>query len=170
MTEDHINYPSLIDAAMRSVVREVISLAADEGLPGDHHFFISFRTDYPGTKISGTLKEKYPTEMTIVLQHQFWDLKVFDEYFTATLSFNNVPEKLSIPFASLTAFADPSIKFGLQFHGMEDSEDEPAETIDYEAMLKAHNTETGAAAKPLPPGGSAEIITLDAFRNNNTKK
>ena len=163
MSEDHINYPALIDAAMRSVVREVIALAADEGLPGEHHFFISFRTDYPGVKMSGALREKYPREMTIVLQHQFWDLQVYDEYFTITLSFHNTPEKLAVPFAALTAFADPSIKFGLQFHGVDAEEEEDGqEEINYENMLQASNTETGNKG----PAPSAEIITLDTFRNN----
>src|SRR4051812_12277239 len=115
MTEDALNYPALIDHAMRGVVREVLRRVSITGLPGEHHFFISFSTNYPGVKISDQLKGKYPKEITIVLQHQFWDFRIEDHQFHVTLSFNGVPEKLTVPFAALTAFADPSIKFGLQF-------------------------------------------------------
>ena len=115
MTDSYIDYPQLIDTAMRSVVREVLRDASKNGLPGEHHFFISFKTEFSGVSISEQLKKRYPEEMTIVLQHQFWDFKVEDNRFQVTLSFGGVPEKLVIPYAALTAFADPSVKFGLQF-------------------------------------------------------
>lgn len=117
MTQDTIDYPGLIDSAMRNVVREALIHVDKFGLPGDHHFFISFQTNYPGVSISPQLKSRYPEEITIVVQHQFWDLKITKAQFSIMLSFNNIPEKLVVPFDALTAFADPSIKFGLQFHG-----------------------------------------------------
>lgn len=117
MTHDTIDYPGMIDSAMRGVVREALVHIDKFGLPGEHHFFISFQTTYPGVSISPQLKARYPEEITIVVQHQFWDLKITDKQFSIMLSFNNIPEKLVVPFDALTAFADPSIKFGLQFHG-----------------------------------------------------
>ena len=117
MTHETIDYPGMIDSAMRGVVREALIHIDKFGLPGDHHFFISFQTTYPGVSISPQLKSRYPEEITIVVQHQFWDLKITDKQFSIMLSFNNIPEKLVVPFDALTAFADPSIKFGLQFHG-----------------------------------------------------
>ncbi len=112
-----IDYPGLIDSAMRNVVREALIHVDKFGLQGEHHFFISFQTNFPGVSISPQLKSRYPEEITIVVQHQFWDLKITKEQFSIMLSFNNIPEKLVVPFDALTAFADPSIKFGLQFHG-----------------------------------------------------
>lgn len=112
-----IDYPGMIDTAMRSVVREALNHVVKFGLPGEHHFFVSFLTNYPGVTISPQLKARYPEEITIVVQHQFWDLTVNERQFSIMLSFNNIPEKLVVPFDALTAFADPSIKFGLQFHG-----------------------------------------------------
>ena len=117
MRHETIDYPGMIDTAMRHVVRDALIHVDKFGLPGDHHFFISFQTNYPGVSISPQLKARYPEEITIVVQHQFWDLKITDKQFSIMLSFNNIPEKLVVPFDALTAFADPSIKFGLQFHG-----------------------------------------------------
>lgn len=117
MTMETIDYPGMIDSAMRGVVREALIHVDKFGLPGEHHFFISFQTNYPGVSISPQLKSRYPEEITIVVQHQYWDLKITDTQFSIMLSFNNIPEKLVVPFDALTAFADPSIKFGLQFHG-----------------------------------------------------
>lgn len=164
-----IDYPMLIDRAMRGVVRQALEHAAEHGLPGDHHFFISFRTGYPNVQISPTLKGKYPEEITIVVQHQFWDLRVTDQGFGVTLSFNNVPEKLWVPFEALTAFADPSIKFGLQFHGVEDFEEEevscpatgktgrekpPQASFDEEPPSESH-----------PPANDSKVVSIDTFRN-----
>lgn len=154
--QDQINYSELIDGAMRGVVRDVLRFVEKNGLPGTHHFYISFRTDAPGVRVSDALRARYPQEMTIVLQHQFWDFQVEEEQFQVTLSFGGVPEKLLIAFSALTAFADPSIKFGLQFQNVA-AEDEPG---------------GGSPMPPLPkdsaqdenPAQAAEIFSLDAFR------
>lgn len=115
MTGDQIQYEQLAQDALRGVVREVLTLAERDGLPGDHHFYIAFDTQAEGVSISKRLKEQYPDEMTVVLQHQFWDLKVTDTYFEIKLSFNNVPETLVVPFDSIKVFFDPSVPYGLQF-------------------------------------------------------
>jgi hypothetical protein len=115
MAEDLIRYDILAQDALRGVVRKVLSEVARTGLPGEHHFFISFATRAPGVRISSRLLAQYPEEMTIVLQHQFWDLAVTDTAFEVGLSFNNVPERLLIPFAAIKGFADPSVQFALQF-------------------------------------------------------
>lgn len=162
MTKDTtplMNFPAMIDDAMRGVVRRAMRQIADEGLPGEHHFYISFLTTYPGVRLSPQLRERFPQEMTIIVQHQFWDLRVEEEQFSLMLSFNNVPEKLVIPYASLTAFADPSIKFGLQFHTRRSPATAPV-------------SETSFEATPLIPDncgddeaeGTAQVISLDAFR------
>ncbi|MBN66964.1 MAG: hypothetical protein CMM94_05290 [Rickettsiales bacterium] len=171
--DDTIDYPGLIDNAMRNVVREALQQVADSGLPGDHHFFISFLTQFPGVEISPMLRERYPEEMTIVVQHQFWDLIIEDDYFTITLSFSNIPEKLVIPFASLTAFADPSIKFGLQFHARDASEFAPHhdEPVACPATGKKPNTPPPAASfdeeppsDDHPPANDAKVLSMEAFR------
>jgi len=156
MTEDLIGYGKLIDDALRGVVREVLSLVQDYGLPGDHHCYVSFSTTHPGVIIADTLKQKYPDEMTIVLQHQFWDMEVEEDFFSVVLSFNKTRQKLIVPFEALTAFADPSIKFGLQFQmplndGMAD------------APLFASSGE-GGVGTTSQEGKSADVISLDSFR------
>jgi hypothetical protein len=154
-----IDYSGMIDRAMRGVVKECLELAQKQGLPGQHHFFVSFRTDFPTTKISETLRAKYPEEMTIVLQHQFWDLKIEDDLFSVMLSFNNVPEKLVIPYAALTAFADPSIKFGLQFNTetmAREQQNNPPKPIAEEQSDAQADTEDAE-----PP---EKVISLDRFR------
>ena len=115
MGKDHIGYDELVDNALRSAMRMVLLRVAEEGLRGSHHLYITFRTNYPGVDIPGYLQERYPDELTIVLQHQFWGLDVTEEGFSVTLSFNKAREHLSVPFAALTRFADPGVKFGLQF-------------------------------------------------------
>ena len=112
--------------ALKGVVRKVLTDAAQDGLPGDHHFYISFRTEHPGVRMSERLREKYPQEMTIVLQHQFWDLGVTEHAFEVGLSFSGVPERLLVPFDALTGFFDPSVQFGLKFEVQsEEAEAEP---------------------------------------------
>jgi len=154
---DTLNYAGFVDNAMRGVVRDILRQVQRTGLPGVHHFFISFRTDMPGVMMSEMLRSKYPQEITIVLQHQFWDLFVEQDSFRVALSFNNVPEKLFVPFAALTGFADPSTKFGLQFHHeqVDISDDIPPPPPPPPMSVTA----TGEGAKE-----SAKIITLDAFR------
>jgi hypothetical protein len=155
MVKDLFDYPQMVQAALRGVVRETLARTAREGLRGAHHFYVGFRTDVPGVVLPDYVLEKYPEEMTIVLQHQFWGLEVGDEEFSVTLSFQNRPEQLTIPFAAVTSFADPSVKFGLQF------ELPAAEQRDTTALP----TKIPAEESPKPPPRqAAEIVTLDKFR------
>ncbi|HEV2558914.1 MAG TPA: ClpXP protease specificity-enhancing factor SspB [Microvirga sp.] len=124
MAKDHIRYDLLVQDALKGVVRKVLSDAGRDGLNGDHHFYVSFRTDFPGVRLSNRLREKYPQEMTIVLQHQFWDLGVTEHTFEVGLSFSGVPERLLIPFDALTGFFDPSVEFGLKFEVQTDEAEE----------------------------------------------
>ncbi len=110
-----IDYEALAQDAMRGVIRTVLTRTAKSGLPGDHHFYVSFDTQAPGVGLSKRLKEKYPDEMTIVLQHRFWDLMVNEDHFEVKLTFDGIPERLVVPFAALKVFFDPSVRYGLQF-------------------------------------------------------
>lgn len=171
--EAYIDFPGLIDQAMRDVVRKALEAVAANGLPGEHHFFISFRTDFADVKISPSLKERHPKEMTIVLQHQFWDLKIDEDKFAITLSFNNIPEKLVVPFQAMTAFADPSVKFGLQFHTFID-EELLEELLENEEDLLERLEEEDLASKTgkkksKKPAATGEVVTLDAFRKKQKK-
>lgn len=164
MSEDLIGYAELIDDAMRGVVRETLHRVAEHGLPGDHHCYISFKTHFPGVSIAPFLLERYPEEMTIVLQHQFWNLTIEDDYFSVMLSFNRNKEELIIPFDALTAFADPSIKFGLQFQH-KDLGDSKQQNFD--ELLDNASDDDGKEAQKN--GNGAKVITLDAFRNKQTQ-
>src|SRR2546430_1480831 len=124
MAQNLFDYQRMVEAALRGIMREALVRTADDGLPGDHHFYISFRSRAPGVTIPKYLLAKYPEEMTIVLQHQFRSLEVGDDAFSVNLSFQNRSERLTIPFAAVTTFADPSVNFGLQFAS---SEPKPAE-------------------------------------------
>ncbi|HYC14552.1 MAG TPA: ClpXP protease specificity-enhancing factor SspB, partial [Stellaceae bacterium] len=124
--KDVLRYDRMVEMALRGVVREALAVAQSQGLPGAHHFYITFRTKTPGVDIPGYLSERYPEEMTIVLEHQFWDLEVSEGGFSVTLSFNNKSERLTIPFGAITAFADPSVKFGLQLQTTDESAQSPA--------------------------------------------
>lgn len=164
-----IDYPLMIDTAMRGVVREALLHVQQNGLPGDHHFFISFQTHYPGVQMSPQLKSRYPEEITIVVQHQFWDLHINPEFFSLMLSFNNIPEKLVVPFDALTAFADPSIKFGLQFHGKKAAESD--EKVACPATGKTGREKPSAASfeeeEPKDEATAAndeKVVSLEAFR------
>ena len=112
---DRFQYDALVDDALRSVVRRVLTQVAEKGLPGSHHFYISFRSTDPGVELPEYLRAKYPEEMTIVLQHQYWDLILGPDSFEVTVSFNKQQERIKVPFAALSAFVDPSVRFGLQF-------------------------------------------------------
>ncbi len=145
-----MRYDLLLEKALRGVVREALRVAADEGLTGNHHFYISFDIDAPGVEVPDHLRGRYPDEMTIVIQNQFWDLDVGDDGFEVTLSFNKVAERLVIPFAAITNFADPSVKFGLQFGPQAEGADDAAD--DAEAAPEPMDSEPG------------QVISLDSFR------
>ena len=115
MATDLIRYDLMVQDALRGVVRDVLGEAARNGLQGEHHFFITFKTNAPGLRLSNRMRERYPDEMTVILQHQFWELGVTEHAFEVGLSFGNVPERLLIPFAAITSFVDPSVQFGLKF-------------------------------------------------------
>ncbi|WP_438276427.1 SspB family protein [Nitrobacter sp.] len=170
MATDHIRYDVLTSEAMRGVLRRVLTDAAEQGLPGEHHFFITFLSKADGVKISSRLLAQYPEEMTIILQHQFWDLAVSEDHFEVGLSFGGVPERLVVPFNAIKSFFDPSVQFGLQF--------EPAETATTETVepsaAPAPELVTVPEAPALPaaaeiedkpkPGEGAEVVRLDRFR------
>jgi uncharacterized protein len=154
MAQDSFDYPKMVETALRGVMREVLAQTAREGLPGDHHFYVSFRTGAPGVTLPKHLIAKFPDEMTIVLQHQYRRLEVGDEAFSVNLSFQSRSERLTVPFAAVTTFADPSVNFGLQF---ETAAAQPAEAAAVPAQIP-----TAAAIEPERP--AAEIVTLDKFR------
>jgi hypothetical protein len=149
MSVDLIRYDLLVQDALRAVVRRVLTDVARDGLPGEHHLYVSFDTCAPGVRLSPRLKEKYPEEMTIVLQHQFWDLIVTETFFEVGLSFNGIAERLHVPFDSLKGFFDPSVKFGLQFEPPAASEEED-EAPTAVPTLRAVEDEKPAAPAPRP--------------------
>jgi len=182
MAVDHIRYDILAQAALRGVVRTVLADAAKKGLPGEHHFKITFNTTAPGVRLSDRMRARYPQDMTIVLQHQFWDLAVTEQAFEVGLSFGGVAERVAVPFEAVTAFYDPAVQFGFQFETI-DGATEPAaaegpmtgeKTEKTEKPLSAARTaaeEQKAEALPAPseaaapdhgPGG--EVVRLDRFR------
>jgi hypothetical protein len=171
MPTDHIRYDVLARDALRGVLRRVLTDAAEHGLPGEHHFFITFVSTADGVKLSPRLLAQYPEEMTIILQHQFWDLVVTEDRFEVGLSFGGIPERLVVPFAAIKSFLDPSVQFGLQF-----------EPSDADAAAEAPGAKLPAVAAPsaLPvaepspaaentdepakPSEGAEVVRLDRFR------
>jgi hypothetical protein len=184
MGEEGLRYDAMVEQALRSVVRRALSYAAERGLPGDHHFYVSFRTNDPGVDIPAQLRSRYPNEMTIVLQHQFWGLDVGEEAFGVTLSFSDVPERLTIPYSAISAFADPSVRFGLQFDSSQAEEGDAVtpmaapEQRQQPVELSAADTsaanaeEASGASEPAdddaadeeeaPAGG--KVIMLDPYR------
>jgi hypothetical protein len=144
MATDLIRYDLLAQEALRGVVRRVLTDAARDGLPGDHHFYVSFKTAHPGVRISSRLREKYPDEITIVLQHQFWDLTISDTGFEVGLSFGGAPELLLVPFDAVSGFFDPSVQFGLKFEVIT----EEASMIDTADNEEAHPSPKGAGSEP----------------------
>jgi hypothetical protein len=154
MAQDIFDYPKMVETALRGVVREALVRAAREGLPGDHHFYVTFRTRAPGAVVPKYLLAKYPEEMTIVLQHQFRGLEVADDAFSVSVSFQSRWERLTIPLTAVTTFADPSVNFGLQF------EPPPAPPAEVAALpIQIAPSERAEPEKP-----EAEIVTLDKFR------
>lgn len=169
MATDHIRYDVLARDALRGVLRKVLTDAATHGLPGEHHFFITFVSKAEGVKISPRLLAQYPEEMTIILQHQFWDLTVLEDRFEVGLSFGGIPERLIVPFSAIKSFLDPSVKFGLQFDTSdvgEVPENLPAPPAASAVAAPTTATETAEAAEePTPPNqGGAEVVRLDRFR------
>jgi hypothetical protein len=196
MSTDLVRYDLLVQEALKSVVRKVLVDAARDGLPGEHHFYISFQTEHPGVKLSQRLREKYPQDMTIVLQHQFDQLTVHDHGFEVGLSFSGFPERLRVPFDALTGFFDPSVQFGLKFEANEEAPEAevpegvtpiplPAKRADSPASkgavprlaLKAVDESEASGPKPASEtadkgedskdGGTAEVVSLDSFRKKN---
>ena len=161
MAQDHIRYDILAQEALRGVVRKVLGEVARTGLPGDHHFFISFVTRAPGVRLSQKLLGQYDKEMTIVLQNQFWELKVTDTGFEVGLSFDGINELLFIPFSAIKGFFDPSVQFGLQFEVADVPADaQPAESAeDIEQVEEAADTDESA-----PEGSGEKVVSLDSFR------
>lgn len=190
MTVDHIRYDILAQDALRGVVRTVLADAAKNGLPGEHHFYISFDTGADGVRLSQRMRAQYPEEITIVLQHEFWDLAVGDKGFEVGLSFGGVRERLAVPFDAIKRFVDPSVQFALQFEevvveaedGAADdaaqsgkqagtrlpAEHKPARSVPAVTAVPAPLTpvpaETGSDDDPDKPAGSAEVVRLDRFR------
>jgi uncharacterized protein len=172
MATDHIRYDVLARDALRGVLRRVLTDVAEHGLPGEHHFFITFLSTAEGVKLSPRLLAQYPEEMTVILQHQFWDLTVTEDRFEVGLSFGGIPERLVVPFNAIKSFFDPSVQFGLQF--------EPAEASSEAPLADRTSAPTAApapvpSALPAPPaeikaeqaksgGDGAEVVRLDRFR------
>ncbi len=164
-TTDHIRYDVLARDALRGVLKHVLADAAEHGLPGEHHFYITFVSKAEGVKISPRLLSQYPQEMTVILQHQFWDLVVTDDRFEVGLSFNGIPERLVIPFSAIKSFFDPSVQFGLQFEPVDEpaaAAGTPAETLPVAAAPEAPPAE--ASDEPVKQGEGAEVVRLDRFR------
>ena len=167
MPAPQLDYGQLVERALRRVVHDALALVAEQGLPGGHHFYITFRTDHPGAVVDDSLRARYPTEMTIVLQHEYWGLEVGPDGFAVTLSFNAVAQRLEVPFEAVRVFADPSVEFGLQFTVPEaPAEAAPAAPPAAIAELRAPAPETaGPPADDAPDdAGGAEVVTLDRFR------
>lgn len=169
MKNDSLRYDRMVERALRTVVREALAEASDQGLPDEHHFYITFATHHPGVDIPDYLRSQYPQEMTIVIQYQFYGLTVDRDQFSVTLSFNNAKERLTVPFAAVTTFADPAVNFALQFQTTtldgEAEEVEPTTDISgaHAAPAEPERTavETGEAAEQ---DASEKVVTLDRFR------
>lgn len=153
-----INYDKLIEKSLKNVVVEALKIAESQGLPGEHHFYITFKTNHANTKISAQLKNQYPEEMTIVLQHQFSNLLIEKEQFSVDLSFGGILQTLVVPFDAITYFADPYAKFGLSFNL---SEENLAKDLDTTDIFAEEEKETRKVS------GSATVISIDAFRKKN---
>jgi hypothetical protein len=173
MATDHIRYDVLARDALRGVLRQVLTDAAAHGLPGEHHFFITFLSTAEGVKLSPRLLAQYPEEMTIILQHQFWDLVVTEDRFEVGLSFGGVPERLVVPFNSIKSFFDPSVQFGLQFEPSDAAAETPATNLPASNLPATPSASAPTAAAPEPesskdepekPSEGAEVVRLDRFR------
>jgi uncharacterized protein len=171
MATDHIRYDVLVRDALRGVLRRVLTDAAEHGLPGEHHFFITFVSTAEGVKLSPRLLAQYPEEMTVILQHQFWDLTVTEDRFEVGLSFGGIPERLVVPFNSIKSFVDPSAPFTLQFEPS-DAAAEAAEEANLPVAVPAPASVPSALPAPAAekqdepekPSEGAEVVRLDRFR------
>ncbi|MBV9331281.1 MAG: hypothetical protein JOZ55_06990 [Alphaproteobacteria bacterium] len=171
MAKDIIGYQALTDAALRGVVRDALRRVEKSGLIGSHHFYLTFRTQHPGVSIPDFLREQYPEEMTIILQHQFWGLRVKDDAFEVTLTFKKLPAALSIPFTALTSFFDPGVQFGLQFRGEHGSPsasaNPPSQIVQSPGHAGEAKDDKSRKTKPHeaePAPAHAEVVSLDSFR------
>ena len=178
MATDHIRYDILAQQALRGVVRTVLADVAKNGLPGEHHFKITFATTAPGVRLSERMRSQYPQAMTIILQHQFWDLAVGDDAFEVGLSFGGVPERLAVPFDAITAFYDPAVQFGFQFETIEaegsaapGAAGKPVEAAAAPERLPPQPGKPEALPAPVAPEphepapvGGGEVVRLDRFR------
>jgi len=162
MSDDILRYDLMIEAALRDVVRETLTIVAQNGLPGEHHFYITFLTNFPGVEIPDYLRKQYADEMTIVLQYQFFGMKLEDDCLHVTLSFNNVKERLVVPVESITTFADPSVNFALQFQSGQ-GEDSDGDVDEGDAPANAESGSDGKD-KPAKDEKRGEVISLDMFR------
>jgi uncharacterized protein len=167
MAKDFIGYQALTDAALRSVVRDALRRIEKQGLIGSHHFYLTFKTHFPGVEIPNFLREQYPDEMTIILQHQFWGLKVREDHFEVALTFRKLPATLVIPFAALTAFFDPGVQFGLQFKSIDgDAKSGSAPQSLPQPVPEQNHDKPEASAEEAPerPSPNADVVSLDQFR------
>lgn len=173
MGKDHIGYDKMVDDALRGAMREVMLNVAENGLLGSHHLYITFNTGHPGVDIPSYLADRYPDELTIVLQHQYWGLEVTEDGFSVTLSFNKAREHVSIPFAALTRFADPGVKFGLQFEspvaarpGKLELVADPGETSDDDGAEEGASVEDGMTELSVSRDGMARSFMPNAQEAN----
>ncbi|HXC26604.1 MAG TPA: ClpXP protease specificity-enhancing factor SspB [Stellaceae bacterium] len=157
MPQDLFHYDKMVERALRGVIRDVLARAAQEGLRSSHHFYVGFSTTAPGVVIPPRLHERYPAEITIVLQHQYWDLDVGDEQFSVSLSFDKQVERLTVPFAAIKSFADPSVEFALAFA-------EPPATASNEPAVPALIADKPATKEKAPPEERGQVVALDSFR------
>lgn len=170
MVDDRLRYDRMVERALRSVVREALEHAAANGLPGDHHFYMTFATRYPGVDIPEYLKDQYPDEMTIVLQYQYYGLEVEEDRFSVTLSFSGKHERLSLPLAAITTFADPSVNFALQFQAIPSQDAAERRAADGEDQAVEPDVEeapprpSGEAEEEADKDDSGKVVTLDKFR------
>jgi uncharacterized protein len=167
MATDHIRYDVLARDALRGVLRRVLADAAEHGLPGEHHFFITFLSTAEGVKLPPRLLAQHPEEMTIILQHQFWDLVVSEDRFEVGLSFGGIPERLVVPLNSIKSFLDPSVQFGMQFETTDAPSEVAAKNLPAVPAAPAPPAATSPPepqSEPAKPGEGAEVVRLDRFR------
>jgi hypothetical protein len=161
MDPDKIDYPAILQDALRDAVRRVLEQVAEHGLPGEHHFYIGFRSRYPGVEVPRFLRDQYPEEITIILQNQFWGLEVDVDAFSVLLSFGGSRQRLYVPFAALTTFGDPSADFGLRFQDAGAASEPATATMPEPA---AETPRPGPTAVPAPPPREGDVIRFDPSR------